>query len=51
MWFPFFRKKKKLTPRTVVKRVIVGFIIGSAITSIIGQRMMRQKGNKDPDEK
>lgn len=50
MWFPFRRKKRLPVPvprpRKAMKRVIVGFIIGGAISSIIGARMM-QKSKDD----
>jgi hypothetical protein len=44
MWF-FSRKRKEelSTGRKVIRRVIVGFIIGGAISSIIGKSVLKEK--------
>ena len=58
MWFPFKKRKKVVQlqvavprPRRAMKRLIVGFIIGGAISSIIGTAMMhKKKDDETPDE-
>jgi Na+/glutamate symporter len=49
----FFRKRKKLPiavpvaqPRKAMKKLIVGFIIGGAITSIVGNKLMQRSKNE-----
>lgn len=42
MW-PFQKRKIDPKPRRLVRRVIVGFIIGGAISSIVGQTLLKQK--------
>lgn len=43
MW-PFSRKKKEEPKRRrTMRRVLVGFIIGGAITSIVGQKVLRER--------
>jgi hypothetical protein len=50
MW-PFRRKKKeRSTARKVVNRVVTGLIIGAAISSIVGKKMLEMQ-RKDEDEK
>ena len=41
MW-PFRRKKKPLVtkPKRAMKKVVVGMIIGGAIASIVGKKML-----------
>lgn len=43
MWF--FGKKKEKIPsgRKIIRRVIVGFIIGGAISSIVGKTLLKEK--------
>gem|GEM_PF-953543 len=46
MWF--FRRRNDETGnrssrRRVIKRIIVGFIIGSAISSIVGNKLLKEK--------
>jgi hypothetical protein len=43
MW-PFRKKKKEeLKPRKVMRKVIVGFIIGGAISSIVGNKLIKER--------
>ena len=44
MWFFNSKKKEELsTGRKMIRRVIVGFIIGGAISSIIGKSLIKEK--------
>ncbi len=53
MWLPF-RRRKNLTPKSkkklAMKRIIVGFIIGGAISSIIGSKLMQRREINDSEE-
>ena len=43
MW-PFTRKKPKQSKaRKIMRRMIVGFIIGGAISSIVGKALLKEK--------
>ncbi len=43
MW-PFSKKKPELgKPRKMMRRMIVGFIIGGAISSIVGKTLLKEK--------
>jgi hypothetical protein len=42
MWF-FGRKKKDKPRHRVIRRVIVGFIIGGAISSIVGNKVLKER--------
>ncbi len=43
MW-PFRKKKlKESKPRIMMRRMIVGFIIGGAISSIVGKTLLSEK--------
>ena len=46
MWFPWRRKKKRH-----VERVVVGLIIGGAIASIIGKKLLDHGSNEEDVEK
>lgn len=52
MW-PFRRKKKQIPkPGRIAKQVVAGVIIGGAIGSIVGKKLMEQHGveeDKDDD--
>lgn len=48
MW-PFKRKKPE-KKKSIAKRVVAGVIIGGAIGSIVGKKLMEQNGVKDKDE-
>jgi len=57
MW-PFRRKKKvEVKSDKLVKRLVTGLIIGGAIGSVVGKKLMDmhedelQNGKKDVDEK
>ena len=43
-----FRRKNKEEPRAskTMRKVLIGFVIGSAITSIIGKNLMREHRRK-----
>jgi hypothetical protein len=43
-----FRRRPK--PEKHVKKLIVGFIIGAAISSIIGKKMLEKNGVADDDK-
>ncbi len=52
MW-PFRRKKKISKPGKIVKQVVTGVIIGGAIGSIVGKKLMEQhaaEDDKDTDD-
>lgn len=43
MW-PFRKKKPEVPkPRKVMRKVIVGFIIGGAISSIVGNKLIKER--------
>lgn len=43
MW-PFSKKKaKESKPRKIMRRMVVGFIIGGAISSIVGNTLLKEK--------
>lgn len=43
MW-PFSRKKpEESKPRKIMRRMVVGFIIGGAISSIVGKTLLKEK--------
>jgi hypothetical protein len=44
-----FRKRPK--PEKHVKRLVVGFILGAAISSIIGKKLTEIEGERDDAEK
>ena len=44
-----FRKRPK--PEKHVKRLVVGFIIGAAISSIIGKKLIEQDKEDEEDKK
>lgn len=46
--FPFRKKKKEDKSNHIAKRVIAGLIIGGAIGSIVGKKLME---DKDEDSK
>jgi hypothetical protein len=51
MW-PFKKKKEKEDPH-IARRVIVGLIIGGAIGSIVGKKLLdehREKGDEEEEE-
>jgi hypothetical protein len=41
--FFFRRKKRKFKTRRALRRVVTGFIIGGAITSIIGHTVLKER--------
>jgi Na+/glutamate symporter len=53
MFWPF-RRKKKETPKSIAKKVVVGMIIGGAIGSIVGKKLLDKHsadaGEDDEDE-
>jgi hypothetical protein len=49
MW-PFRRKKKIPKPGRMVKQVVTGVIIGGAIGSIVGKKLMEQHAAKDEQD-
>lgn len=42
MW-PFRKRKKEPKRHRVVRRVVVGFIIGGAISSIVGNHVLKER--------
>ena len=43
MW-PFPKKKPEVSkPRKIIRRMVVGFIIGGAISSIVGKTLLHEK--------
>ncbi len=43
MW-PFSKRKKEEKPKSkIVRRLIVGFIIGGAISSIVGKKVLKDR--------
>ena len=50
MW-PFKRRKPKIArPRSAVRRVVAGLIIGGAVASIVGKRVV-DRAHKEHEEK
>ncbi len=49
MW-PFRRKKKISKPGRIVKQVVTGVIIGGAIGSIVGKKLMDQHKAEDDEQ-
>jgi hypothetical protein len=43
MWFFCKRKEQPSRRNRIVRQVIVGFIIGSAITSIVGKKLLKER--------
>ncbi len=55
MWFFGKKKEKILNGRKIIRRLIVGFIIGGAISSIVGKTLLKEKrrqhlGDDDQNE-
>lgn len=48
MWF--FRRKAIPKPHKQIQRVLVGFVIGAAISSIVGKKMMDRSKGDDGEE-
>jgi hypothetical protein len=42
MW-PFRKRPKEIKRHRVVRRVVVGFIIGGAISSIVGNHVLKER--------
>ncbi len=49
MW-PFTKKEKKVTPSKRFRRALIGFVIGGAITSIIGKTMLKERRRERKDD-
>lgn len=47
MW-PFRRTQKK--KKNIAKKMVVGVIVGGAIGSIVGKKLMEKHGAEDPDD-
>ncbi len=48
--FPFWPKKKEKKKGVAIKRVIVGFIIGGAIASIIGKKLLHSEDKEEEND-
>lgn len=50
MWLIDRFRRKKQTPRHVARKVVVGLIIGGAIGSIVGKKLLEQHGTDAEEE-